>query len=284
MSPAEPTALTQDSETPASLRRWLRAPWDYFAMAVGLAYWAVLGLLVTGLSSVLCLILPENLGRSVGQAFHHWLFRLFVVLLRVLRLVDSDLTSLGGLRDIHAPIIVAPNHTSLWDVVFLIARMPHALCVMKKSILHNPFLGGGARLCGYIPNGGNTQMIRDAADSLHSRAQLLIFPEGTRTRRDARWTNPFKGGVAIIAARANVPVYPVFIRSNTRFLEKGWPLWKRPNFPIRISFELGEPVTPGPDESSQEFTARLQTIYERELAKPHPLRRTFVTEQIPLAN
>jgi len=283
MSSAEPTALARDAETAASLRRWLRAPWDYFAMAVGLAYWAVFGLMVTCLSSILYLILPRAMGRSVGQAFHHWLFRIFVILLRVLRLVDSDLTSLAGLRAIHTPIIVAPNHTSLWDVVFLIARMPHALCVMKKSILYNPFLGGGSRLCGYIPNGGNTQMIRDAADSLHSRAQLLIFPEGTRTVRDARWINPLKGGIAIIATRAGVPVYPVFIRSNTRFLEKGWPLWKRPNFPIRICFELGEPITPGTDESSQAFTTRLQAVYERELAKPHPLRRTLVTPAPPTA-
>lgn len=249
-------------------------------MAVGLAYWAVFGLMVTCLSLILYLILPRSVGRSVGQAFHHWLFRVFVILLRVLRLVDSDLTSLGGLRAIRTPVIIAPNHTSLWDAVFLIARLPRALCVMKKSILYNPFLGG-ARLAGYIPSGSNSQMIRDAADSLHSGAQLLVFPEGTRTAREARWINPLKGGLAIISARAKVPVYPVFIRSNTRFLEKGWPLWKRPNFPIRISFELGEPVTPGPDESSQAFTSRLQAIYERELAKPHPLRRTLVTGQPP---
>jgi len=278
MSTSEPAALEQDSANSAVVRKWLRAPWDYFAMAVGLAYWAVFGLLVTMVASILYLVLPKNVGRPIGQAFHHWLFRIFVILLRILRLVDSDLSSLSGLRAIRTPIILAPNHTALWDVVFLIARMPRAVCVMKKSILHNPFLGGGARLCGYIPNGSNTQMIRDAADSLHSGAQLLIFPEGTRTCREARWVNPFKGGVAIIASRAKVPVYPVYIRSNTRFLEKGWPLWKRPNFPIRISFELGEPVMPSQDESSQALTARLQAIYERELAKPHPLRRTLITQ------
>ena len=66
---------------------------------------------------------------------------------------------------------------------------------------------------------------------------------------------------------------PVFIRSNSHFAEKGWPLWKRPRFPVAMSFDLGEPIAPEPGESTQSFTARLQAGYECELAKPHPLRR-----------
>ncbi|NJR42886.1 MAG: 1-acyl-sn-glycerol-3-phosphate acyltransferase, partial [Akkermansiaceae bacterium] len=88
----------------------------------------------------------------------------------------------------------------------------------------NPLLGGGARLAGYISNDGITRMVRDSTKSLKEGGQLLLFPEGTRTKPDARWINPLKGGCAIMAAHANVPVYPIFIRSNTRFLQKGWPL------------------------------------------------------------
>jgi 1-acyl-sn-glycerol-3-phosphate acyltransferase len=106
---------------------------------------------------------------------------------------------------------------------------------------------------------------------------LLLFPEGTRTRADERWINPIKGGCAIIATRAQVPVYPIFIRSDTRFLQKGWPLWKRPVFPIHIQFDLGTPLTPIPGESSQAFTARLAAAYEAELSKPHPLRRQIAS-------
>ncbi|RYD46089.1 MAG: 1-acyl-sn-glycerol-3-phosphate acyltransferase, partial [Verrucomicrobiaceae bacterium] len=164
-------------------------------------------------------------------------------------------------------------HTSLWDVVFIIARLPSAVCVMKKSILCNPVLGGGARLAGYIANDRMTRLIRDACTSLDEGGQLLLFPEGTRTRPDVRWINPLKGGCAIIAKHSQVPVYPIFIRSNTRFLQKGWPLWKRPVFPIHIRFDLGEPLEMRPGESTQEFTARLEAVYEHELSKPHPLRR-----------
>ncbi len=137
-------------------------------------------------------------------------------------------------------------------------------------------LGGGARLAGYIANDGMSRMIRAAEASLTAGSQLVLFPEGTRTRPDVRWINPLKGGCAIIAGRAGVPVHPVFIRSSTRFLEKGWPLWRRPVFPIYLRMDVGLPMTVKPGETSQEFTARLEAVFETELAANHPLRRQII--------
>lgn len=260
-----------------TLRWWLRAPWDYLMMALGLLYWAVFGGLLTLIGGPLHFILPRPTGKRLGRFFLHQLFRKFVIQMRISDLVHADLTALDKLKDIQHPFIAAPNHTSLWDVVFIIARLPSAVCVMKKQILNNLVLGGGARLAGYIANDGMTRMIRDASESLAEGGQLLLFPEGTRTRPYARWINPIKGGCAIIAMRSQVPVYPIFIRSNTRFLQKGWPLWRRPVFPITMQFDLGEPLVPLPGETSQDFTARLTAVYEQELSKPHPLRRQIDT-------
>ena len=256
-----------------TFRRLLRAPWDYLAMAGGLLYWAVFGGLLTLIGGPLHLLLPRQTGEKLGRWLLHHLFRKFIIYLRISGLVRADLTALDRLAKIHGSFILAPNHTSLWDAVFLIARLPQGICVMKKAMLLNRVLGGGARLAGYVANDGITRLIRHATGSLARGGQLLLFPEGTRTRPDARWINPLKGGCAIVALRAQVPVYPVFIRSDTRFLQKGWPLWKRPVFPIQMSFDLGEPLTPLPGETSQDFTARLRAAYEQELAKPHPLRR-----------
>lgn len=254
--------------------RWvLRAVWDYPMMALGLLYWGIFGGLLTLIGSPLHLILPRTTGEKLGRTLLHQLFRKFVVLLRLSDLVRADLTALDRLGQIKEPFIAAPNHTSLWDAVFIIARLPQAICVMKKAILVNPVLGGGARLAGYIANDSLTRIIRNASESLTRGGQLILFPEGTRTRPDARWINPLKGGCAIVAIRAQVPVYPIFIRSNTRFLQKGWPLWRRPVFPIELRVDLGEPLIPQPDETSQAFTERLAAVYENELAKPDPLRR-----------
>lgn len=270
---SDPSALTRQSPDAMTLRWWLRAPWDYVMMALGLLYWGVFGGLLTLIGGPLHWLLPKRAGERLGRTLLHQLFRKFVIYLRLSDLVRADLTALDAFESIKHPFIAAPNHTSLWDVVFIIARLPSAVCVMKKPILMNPLLGGGARLAGYIANDGMTRMIRDASRSLNEGGQLLLFPEGTRTRPDARWVNPLKGGCAIIAIKAQVPVYPIFIRSNTRFLQKGWPLWRRPVFPISIRFDLGEPMLPEPGESSQDFTTRLSKVYEQELSKPDPLRR-----------
>jgi 1-acyl-sn-glycerol-3-phosphate acyltransferase len=242
-------------------------------MATGLAYWGVFGTLLTLVGGPLHLLLPRRTGQRWGRFLLHHLFRCFVVLLRFMGLVKADTAPLDRLGKSGGSFIVAPNHIALWDVVFIIARLPGAVCVMKESILRNPILGGGARLAGYIANDGNIRMIRSAAKSLEEGGQLLLFPEGTRTLPDARWINPLKGGCAIIALRAKVPVHPVIIRSNTRFVEKGWPLWRRPVFPIHIQIETAPPLIPLSGESSQDFTRRLEAVFERELAKPHPLRR-----------
>lgn len=242
-------------------------------MAAGLLYWGIFGGLLTLVAGPLHLLLPKRAGEKLGRMLLHELFRKFVILMRAGDLVHADLTALDQLKDIPHPFIAAPNHTSLWDAVFIIARLPSAVCVMKTQILANPVLGGGARLAGYIANGRTTRMLRDASNALSQGGQLLLFPEGTRTRPESRWINPLKGGCAIIAARAGVPVYPIFIRSNTRFLQKGWPLWKRPVFPIQLRVDLGEPIFPAAGESSQAFTARLEEVFQRELAQPDPLRR-----------
>ncbi|QJE95441.1 lysophospholipid acyltransferase family protein [Luteolibacter luteus] len=257
----------------ATPKRWWRELWDAVATLGAFAYWGVAGLLITALSIPLIIMLPCSVAKKLGRGMLHRAFRIFVRYLRATDLVHADLESLDALKQTEGPVIIAPNHTSLWDAVFVISKLPQPICIMKEAILKNPFLGGGARLAGYIPNGSSAGMVKAAADSLHQGGQLLLFPEGTRTRHEARWINPLRGGCALIARKAGVPVRPVFIRSNTRFLEKGWPLWKKPEFPIRLSFELGEPLIPEDGESAHEFTKRLEEIFEQNLSRAHKLRR-----------
>ena len=144
---------------------------------------------------------------------------------------------------------------------------------MKGEILRNPFLGGGAQLAGYIPDDSISIMFKRAIQCLDAQEKLLLFSEGTRTRNDAKWINPIKSGVALLARKAQVPVLPVFIRSNTRFFEKGWPLYKKPVFPLHISFTVGDCVYMKADESTRAFNIRLENMYINELSRPHPLIR-----------
>lgn len=255
----------------------LKSMYQSLLMALGLLYWAVAGLLITLMGSLLYKLLPKRYSLPCGRFLLQKAFLLFINYLKATGLLILDDQALTSLALQSPPLIIAPNHLALWDAVFIIAKIPDTVCIMKSAIVKNPFLGGGARLAGYISNGSTSQMVRSAAHQVKAGAKLLLFPEGTRTQTQADWLNPLQGTVALVAKHSHAPVMPVYIRSNSRFFEKGWPLYRKPIFPVRLSFEVGEPLYFQADETVQDFTRRLTKIYQTELAKPHPLRRKPAT-------
>jgi 1-acyl-sn-glycerol-3-phosphate acyltransferase len=163
-------------------------------------------------------------------------------------------------------VIIAPNHPCLLDAVFVISRVPNTGCIMKAQIWDNVVLGGGARLAGYIRNDSPRSMVRQAARELRAGHPLLVFPEGTRTRSGP--VNEFRGGFALVAKRAGAPVQTVFIETDNPFLSKGWPLFKRPRFPLVYRVRLGERFRVTGDVKS--FLRGLEDYYRRELGPPAP--------------
>ena len=242
-------------------------------MGLGLLYWAVVGFSITLIGAVLYVLLPKKQTLPCGRFLLQKAFLLFIAYFKKAGLLELDDSALQTLADRKGAMIIAPNHIALWDAVFIIAKIPRTVCIMKGAILRNPFLGGGARLAGYIPNDATSQMLLAAVHQLKKGATLLLFPEGTRTKTKAQWLNPFQGAVGVLAKHSGAPVLPVFIRCNSRFYEKGWSLYRKPPFPIQLHFSVGEPIYFSAGETVQTFAARLEKLYLTELAKPHPLRR-----------
>lgn len=263
------------------MRRWvaglLRLPRTLFELAV-----LYLGLLLLGLMLLLGTVLlvlrvvstPRERRRERARAAVSDLFRSYLHILGTLGILRVDLTELESLRS-AGPLVVAPNHPSMLDAVLMLSRMPNATCIMKASLSHNVFLGRGARLAGYIENTDPRTMVRQAVQRLEDGGQLLVFPEGTRTVSHP--VNPLKGAFALIAKRSGCPVQIVFIESNSGFLGKGWPLWRRPDLPLFYRARLGPRIDPrGLD--TDEIKRRTTAVFTRELAgepasgaRPYPV-------------
>lgn len=126
------------------------------------------------------------------------------------------------------------------------SRLPHVTCIIKATLLDSPFIGGGARWSGHISNDAGGGMVRQAAAELREGGQLLVFPEGTRTKPGADKVNPFKGGFALIAREAQAPVQTVILRQSCALLGKGWPWWGIPRYPMTFRAELGRRFNPPP--------------------------------------
>lgn len=195
-------------------------------------------------ASLLYWVLPPAAGRRIGRAAIAYGYRLYWALIRPLGMLRLEADALDALRDEPGLLIVA-NHPSLLDAMMLVARLPRSACVMKSSLMRNPFLAAGALLARYIPNDSAHVMIRRAVADLRAGGQLVMFPEGTRTTRAP--LNGFQPGFAVIAKHAQAPVQTLFIDTSSPYLGKGWPLWRLPPLPIVFSVRLGRRFEPGAD-------------------------------------
>jgi 1-acyl-sn-glycerol-3-phosphate acyltransferase len=214
----------------------LKFPYECLVLYGGLLLFTVAFSAWSTVAMFIYPLVPRTVRSRFGQYMAMRMFGGYIAVLKASGIFKFDLTALDALRGDGA-MILAPNHPSLMDAVMIGSRLPRITCIMKTEIQDNFILGGGARLAGYIRDTPPLAMIRSAVVSLRAGNQLLMFPEGTRTRQQSRYD--FKGGYALIAKTAGVPVQTVLIETNSLFLSKGWPLLKKPAFPLIYRVRLG---------------------------------------------
>lgn len=123
--------------------------------------------------------------------------------------------SFEGLENIpkEGGYIYASNHRSYADPVLISLKVPVRFNYMaKKELFKNPFFSALIRAFGAFPverGTGDTSIIETSIEKLEKGKNLVIFPEGTRSK-DGK-VGAGKSGVAMIAAKAGVDVIPVGI-------------------------------------------------------------------------
>jgi 1-acyl-sn-glycerol-3-phosphate acyltransferase len=241
--------------------RFLKIAYEYFALYTSLTLLGLICLTWSVFALPLYYLLPPRLGKKVGRRGIMRGFSLYAWSLSVTRTYHLDLSAIDSLRG-GPSLILAPNHPSLIDALLILTRHPNIICVMKAELMKNIFLGAGSRLARYVPNESPRQIVKESVAHLRDPgAVLLLFPEGTRSRE---WpVNPFAASVGLIAKRAAVPVQTLIIETDSPFLSKGWPLFRRPRLPIVYRVRLGRRFDPPADAAA--FTAELDGYYRREL-------------------
>jgi 1-acyl-sn-glycerol-3-phosphate acyltransferase len=249
----------------AGLAATLRGARERAAFYGLLVLFGASSLIWSATAAVLYRLLPRRIGERLGQFVMMAGFRGFVGAMRLSGALECDFGGLDTLAQ-APPLIIAPNHPSLLDAVLVLSRVPHVACAAKAEIWDNWFLGGGARLAGFIRNDSPARLVKEAVRQVRSGRHFLIFPEGTRS--SARPVGDFKGGFALIARRAGAAVQPVFIETNSRFLGKGWPLFRRPELPLVYRIRLGDRATVEGDVRGT--VDRLSLYYRRALDAGDP--------------
>ena len=250
-------AILNEAARPHTGRRVLH---DTFRLHLGFLLLGVICLTVTLLAFPMRAVLPRVLSKRIGRKLVTAMTRAYLRFLVFMGACRFDLTELDVLQGGPA-MIIAPNHPSLLDAVMILSRLPGAACIMKADIVNSVFFGAGARLTGYIRNTPLRSMVKLAVADLHQGSHLLLFPEGTRTRRFP--VGQMQGTTGLIAKNAGVPVQTVFIETNSGFLGKGWSLLWTPKMPVTYRVRLGKRFDPPRHTAS--FVRELEEYFQTEL-------------------
>ncbi len=137
-------------------------------------------------------------------------------------------------RSVEGHMVIS-NHTMLIDALFILAYVDNLCCVVKGSLVYNPFTRIPVKLAGYIAN-DDEQLVELAAAKRRAGENILIFPEGTRNQYDLQLD--FKRGAANIAVISQAPILPIILCCMPRALGKGEKWYKIPRIKSKIVMQF----------------------------------------------
>lgn len=153
----------------------------------------------------------------------------------------------------EGPCIIAPNHQSFYDGMFVAAFLRYdqarkTYFYAKEKHIRQPwlkFLANRNNIIIMDLNHNLKESIQKMAEVLRSNRNIIIFPEGTRTFNGK--LGDFKKTFAILSSELNVPIVPVSIKGAYEALPRGsfFPKpWKKitveylnPVFPEKMSYD-----------------------------------------------
>jgi 1-acyl-sn-glycerol-3-phosphate acyltransferase len=182
-------------------------------------------------------------------------------------------------ESMEPPVVFVANHSSHMDTPAILRALPwkwrHRTAVAAAA----DYFYRDRRLASLVSllfntvpvareGGGGDGELAHVDQLLDDRWNLLLFPEGTRSR--GRRLKRMRSGAAVLAARHDSAIVPIHVIGTDDAMPPGqvWPrrkLWRR-RYPVRVAF--GDPIRPVDGETPRDVTARVQDFFERQGAAP----------------
>jgi 1-acyl-sn-glycerol-3-phosphate acyltransferase len=161
-------------------------------------------------------------------------------------LYSTSYENRSKLRKFKGRAVLVSNHTTLLDPVLVSGAMlpERTWHTLLEKTVETPFLGTFTRLLGGLPlppgGRGIERIVESCQDIFKRRRFIHFYPEGECYRYNQR-IMPFKTGAFFVAARLNIPVFPLLtvfseglLKPKTFFARK---------FPVECMVTL-DPVYP----------------------------------------
>lgn len=128
--------------------------------------------------------------------------------------------------DPKQPYVFMSNHQGLFDIPATVAALPRPVrFVAKRALARIPVFGWELHIAGHViidrenqPRA--VQSLRRAAAKIARGANVLIYPEGTRTEDEAGALRGFKKGGFMLALEAQAPIVPIAVDGSHRIRQK----------------------------------------------------------------
>jgi len=179
-------------------------------------------------------------------------------------------------EDQRPPVIFVANHSSHMDTPTILRSLPRAwrqrtaVAAAADYFYRKRWVAAAVSLLfATVPisrRGGG--MDKGAADHLHrllrGRWNLLLYPEGTRSRDGSR--GKLHSGAAVLAAAHDVAILPIFVSGTGDAMPPGcsWPKKLRAGrlrrTPVTVRF--GPPISSLPGEHRNETMGRVQAWFD----------------------
>ncbi len=164
----------------------------------------------------------------------------------ILRVVCGIKVEIRGLENLPKEngYIVASKHQSAMETLLFHPVVPNLFFVLKRELLLLPLAGlyGWRTGCVGINRAGGAvtmrKMLADVQKNLKQGMNLVIFPEGTRTKPGTK--KPYSPGVALLYEQCQVPVVPVALNSGYF-----WPKNSVQKYPGTVIVEFLKPIPAG---------------------------------------
>lgn len=165
-----------------------------------------------------------------------------VLLWRTILTLSGGLRVCGAARLPAGPCVIVANHSSHADTAALIAALPARRSPAVAAAADYWFRNGlrsriCQALCGAFPvrrAGGGSADLAAAACLLAAGRDVIIYPEGTRSRDGT--IGEFHRGAARLAAAVGVPMVPAGIRGTRALLPAGGSATRFHRATVTVSF------------------------------------------------
>lgn len=140
-----------------------------------------------------------------------------------------------------APYVMAGNHQSPWETIFLYQRYCPLCAILKKELLFIPLFGWSLWMLRPIAidrskrREARSLLLAQGRKRLADGIPVLVFPEGTRV--DPGVEKAWSHGAAELAIQGGVPLVPVAHNAG-----HFWPARRLVKYPGTIRLRVGPPL------------------------------------------